>query len=246
LDFENFGWGPAQKASLRFSFVSPDTQSAPSSYEVTKSLGAIDKLLTVSFESDLRSAGVDVGLLARQAKTKGFKCDAGGLPQCLSKIGGRNVFGTLTDKISFPPSGTSQLGQPNKSELVATMAGVLEYEWTDASGTAHSRTSPFRTFLWLGHIQTEAECGEGGVTELITHKPLQLQVDRADYRIPVPFQRAVPAGRVARYDLLIEAPRSSEHDFSIVLQLADGREIRSRPINLLYFLPSWYPKNSGS
>jgi hypothetical protein len=246
LDFENFGWGPAQKAQLRFSFVSPETQSPPGSYEVTKPLGVIDKLLTVNFESDLRTAGVDVGFLAGQAKTKGFKCDAGSLPQCLSKIGGRNVFGTLTDKISYPPSGGSQLGEPNKSELVATMAGVLEYEWTDASGTAHPRSSPFRTFLWLGHIQTEMECGEGGVAELITHKPLQLQIDRADYRIPVPFQRAVPSGRVARYDLLIEAPRSSEHDFSIVLQLADGREIRSRPINLLYFLPSWYPKNSGS
>jgi hypothetical protein len=26
-----------------------------------------------------------------------------------------------------------------------------------------------------------------------------------------------------------------------VLQLADGREIASRPISLTYYLPSWYP-----
>jgi hypothetical protein len=245
LDFENFGWGPAQNAKLRFSFVNPAIGSTPSSYELTKSLPEIGKLLTVDFEPDLRANGVDVGLLARQAKTQGFKCDVGNLSQCVSKIGGRNVFGTLTDKISFPP-GAKSFGEPNKSDLVAMLAGVLEYEWTDAVGKTHSRTSPFRSILWLGHIQTELECGEGATTELITQRPLRLQLDRTDYRIPVPFQREVPAGRVARYDLLIEAPRSSEHDFSIVLQLADGREIRSRPINLLYFLPSWYPKNSGS
>jgi hypothetical protein len=162
----------------------------------------------------------------------------------LSNIGGKKVFGTLADKISFPP-GSGQARLLDESELVTTVAGVLEYEWTDAAGVVHPRRSPFRGVIWLGHIQTEAECGEGAPPELITRKPLELQVDHSDYRIALPFQRAVPAGQIARYVLLITAPRSSEHEFSIVLQLADGRQIRSRSINLLYFFPSWHP-NSGS
>jgi hypothetical protein len=46
---------------------------------------------------------------------------------------------------------------------------------------------------------------------------------------------------VASYALSIDAARSSEHALRIVLQLADGREIRSRPISLMFFRPSWQP-----
>jgi hypothetical protein len=242
LSFENFGWGAAQNAKMRFSFVSPADNSTQQ-YEITKSLGNIDTVLTVSFEPELQAAGVDTGRLARQARTtKGFKCAAsagiqngGGMKPCLAEIGGRQLFGTLLDKIANPPR------IQDSTIFATTAAGVLEYDWTDAGGQMHHRVSPLRPVLWLGQILIEAECGDGSTTERIARGSVKLQVDRANYRIPVPFQRQVPAGRVQPYSMLVEAPRSSQHDFTIVLQLADGREIRSRPVNLLYFLPSWYP-----
>jgi hypothetical protein len=242
LTFENFGWGAAQNAKMRFGFVNPTGNSAPQ-YEITKSLGDIDQISTASFEPELQAAGVDTGRLATQAKTtRGFRCrgaadiqTAGTMRGCLVEIGGGKVFGTLLDKIANPP------GAEDASTFATTAAGVLEYDWTDAGGQTHHRVSPLRPVLWLGQILIEAECGDGSTTERIARGSLKLQVDRADYRISVPFQRQVPAGRVGSYSMLIEAPRSSQHDFTIVLQLADGREIRSRPVNLLYFLPSWYP-----
>jgi hypothetical protein len=45
--------------------------------------------------------------------------------------------------------------------------------------------------------------------------------------------------------LTVEADKSSTHNFDVVIQLADGREIRSRPIDLLYFKPSWFPEPRG-
>ena len=38
----------------------------------------------------------------------------------------------------------------------------------------------------------------------------------------------------------IDAEKSSLHDFNILVQLADGREFNSRPINLLYYRPRWF------
>ena len=49
----------------------------------------------------------------------------------------------------------------------------------------------------------------------------------------------MPPGRVARYGLALNAAKASQHKFKVVMQLADGREITSRPINLLYFVPNW-------
>jgi hypothetical protein len=240
LGFENFGWGPARNTRLRFSFVVPTSKSVPDHFDFTKPLSDLNRRLTVDFEPELKAAGADTGFLAKEAKTQGFKCDVERIVNCITKIGGSKVFGSLADKVSLVPPGFP--GNDDAPRLVTMAAGVLEYQWTDASGQTHSRVSPFRDILWLGRIYTEAEKGEGSATERPIRETIQLQVDRSDYLITRPFQREVPAGRVAAYSLPMEAPRASEHDFTLVLQLADGREIRSRPIHLLYFLPSWQPK----
>lgn len=238
LGFENFGWGPARNARLRFSFVEPNSRSLPDRFDITKPLGDLNRGLSVDFEQELKGAGVDTGLLARQVKTKGYKCDVNRIKACIATIGGGKVFGSIADKVSLPPGDKGN----DEPRLVTMVAGVLEYQWTDAAGQTHPRVSPFRGILWLAQIYVEAERGEGSTAERPIRKTIQLMVDRSDYRIALPFQREVPAGRVAAYSLPIEAPRASEHDFAIVLQLADGREIRSRPIHLLYFRPSWEPK----
>jgi hypothetical protein len=72
-----------------------------------------------------------------------------------------------------------------------------------------------------------------------------LRLDASNYRIPVAFRSNSPAGRTAQLTLPIKANKSSQHDFEVVLQLSDGREIRSRPINLLYYVPSWI-RNFGN
>jgi hypothetical protein len=251
LTFENFGWGHAQNAKISYDFVSPESKSIPTSYKLSRALGDIDKVRAVNFEQELNAAGVDTRFLAGQAKSGGFKCSNPGNPRaCIKEIGGANVFGTLSERVAF--SKTHEEDDPNDNsayydlDLITIVAGALEYDWTDASGSGHRRSSPFRANLWLGKLSTRLECGDGASVKRIRQNPLDLKLDQARYRIAVPFRQGLPAGRVARYALLLNAARASDHDFTVVLQLADGREIRSRPVNLLYFLPSWYPRRAGS
>jgi hypothetical protein len=48
------------------------------------------------------------------------------------------------------------------------------------------------------------------------------------------------AGRTSRLVLPLDAEKSSRHDFNVVIQLSDGREIKSRTVNLLYYRPKWF------
>ncbi len=77
--------------------------------------------------------------------------------------------------------------------------------------------------------------------EQIKHAIIAFKDDQRGYRLSVPFHKTVAAARVARYDLVLDSKRSSQHMFTLVLQLADGREIRSRPVDLLFYRPSWGP-----
>jgi hypothetical protein len=47
----------------------------------------------------------------------------------------------------------------------------------------------------------------------------------------------VTPGFTARWRIELQAPETSEHDFRLVLLTADGRQIRSRPVHLTYFIP---------
>lgn len=223
---QNFGWGTANDAQLNFAFVNLAT--GEKSEAVSKNLGGINQDLKVSLESALAAAGVDTNALKTFAVT-GFEChpDPG---TCLDQLRATGVFGSLAPIISL--EGTN---------IFAGAAGTLAYRWTDTDGSARDKESPFTTRLLLGELKHESECGEGGGREPITAKALDLALDQADYRLPVSFQTDVPGGRTSRFTLPLKAAKSSQHDFRIVLQLADGREIASRDINLLYYRPSWFP-----
>ena len=129
------------------------------------------------------------------------------------------------------------------SDIDVSIRGTLDYNWRDSAGTSHTRRSPYHITLPLGWIKVAVECGEGGEREVIAANALQLRLDQTAYRVPVSFQRSIPAGQTSQYQLTLKAPKSSQHDFTVVLQLADGREISSRPVSLLYYLPSWFSGN---
>jgi hypothetical protein len=259
VSFENFGWGAAKNATVRFNFVDPKSTATAANLPLEKTLGTIDKVTVADFQSDLAAAHVDVALLARQAKRAlrgdnpvangGFHCRFTGKPDvksCVNQIGGSQVFGSLVDRIAFSSepdngSGDTAIDANHNQQLIIGVVGTLEYDWTDAERQTQRRVSRFREVIRLGSVNESPECGDGASVTRLRENPTELKVDQSDYRIAIPFRENVPAGRVARYGLKLNAARASTHVFSIVLQLANGRTIRSRPINLLYFVPSWFP-----
>jgi hypothetical protein len=148
---------------------------------------------------------------------------------CLQSIKSTGLFGTIAQLIGL-----------NETSIVVGVSGTLDYTWTDSHGEQQTRSSPYTIELPLGHIKREAECGEGGESEVIAAKPISFKLDQSGYRIPISFQRSVPAGRTSQFSVTVNAPKSSEHSFTVVLQLADGREIASRPVILTYYFPSWF------
>jgi hypothetical protein len=225
---ENFGWGSAQGAQLHFAFVKASTTTKPAALPQTHRIGTIERSVKVDFEPYLRAAGVDINVLNRNS-AKGFVCKVKDRAGCLNQIKSTGAFGSLTDLLFL-----------DGIEIVVRTFGTLDYGWIDIAGVEHNASSPFNVELALGGLKREAEQGEGGAREMITRKTQQLRLDASGYRIPIAFSTAVPGGRTARLILPIEAEKSSKHDFKIVVQLADGREISSRPIDLLYYRPRWF------
>ncbi len=225
---ENFGWGAASGAKLGVSFVEQASSIRPGSASFVKQLGDITKVVTVDLEPELRSAGVRTATL-RARSDNGFVCTSKTPSVCLGQLRATGAFGSIASRIFL-----------EDTSIYVRAAGSLDYAWRDAAGAEQQTSSPYSLTVPLGHVKIEAECGEGGPRDPITARPLSLKLDQSNYRLPISFQRSIPPGQTSRYTVTITAPKSSSHDFSVVLQLANGREIRSRPINLLYYVPSWF------
>src|SRR5262249_40104442 len=145
------------------------------------------------------------------------------------------LFGSLNDVISL-----------DELSVNVGVAGTLDYEWIDSTGKTNKASSPFNIKVTLGSVMQEVEQGEGGAREIISRETQQLKLDPhhpkphpTNYLLPISYKTSAPAGRPARLLLPLEAEKSSSHDFKVTVQLSDGQEIKSRPINLLYYRPRW-------
>lgn len=180
---ENFGWGAAQGAVMHFSFVNPNASARPR-FDRTKNLGSIARAANIYLEPELRSSGVNTGALAAKSKS-GFVCRQGTSPaECLQQIKSTGLFGSLGPAVGL-----------TDTSIFVGVAGKLDYTWQDSKGAQHTRSSPYNVKLPLGHIKIEAECGEGGTPDVVAAKALRFKLDQSDYRLPISFQRSVPAGR---------------------------------------------------
>jgi hypothetical protein len=229
FQLENFGWAAAERATLRFAFANPAAPTRPASLNLSKSVSRIVNSVKVDLEPELQAAGVDTNVLKRRAKA-GLPCRSKDRQACLEELRASRVFGSLAPYVTL-----------EDTDIVLGAVGTLEYGWSDAKGNQQNSASPFNTKLLLGHVVRGTECGENAGRDPITTKPIDFRLDQARYRLPVAFQRSIEAGRTSRYTVQVRAAKSSEHDFRVVIQLADGREISSQPINLLYYVPKWFP-----
>jgi hypothetical protein len=218
---------------MHFAFVNPNVNEPPRTPNVSKSVGNIVRKVDVDLEPELKAAGVNTSVLTTKSAS-GFVCQSSSPVECLQQIKSTGIFGSITSQVGLQ-TGIKDYG------IVVGAAGTLDYSWKDSAGAQHTRSSPYNVLLPLGHIHIEVECGEGGEREVIAAKPLELRLDQSNYRLPVSFQSSLPAGRTSRFTVTVNAAKSSHHDFTVMLQLADGRDISSRPISLLYYVPSWFP-----
>ena len=217
FDLENFGWTAPRNAALRFSFA-----NAPSR-EFTKKIGDIDPVAKVDLSDEIRSLGYPVDTF----KAGPLACGTGEDGDvCLKRAIAERRFGDLSDHVEMVAR-----------HVLTPVTGFLDYEWTDSQGKAHAKSSPFSMNIVIARLEWEAECGEGGMPEMRQMKPFEFALEKQDYRIMVPLRDDIPPGVTGRWRVRLQAPKSSNHEFRIVFELADGRQVASRPIHFTFFKP---------
>ena len=218
---DNFGWAIADNATLNVEAASRDGRLEGSKLSVP--LGAVVDSVMADVTDPLKSLGLATDYVA----TNKLVCtDPNDERLCLAELKQSGQFGQLGDFISL-----------DYMTVTVDVAGTLDYDWAESGGTPQHKSSPFSVTLPIASVANDAECGEGGEIIPVSHDPFMLHLDEANYRIAIPFAGDVTPGFTARWRIELQAPETSEHDFSLVLLTADGRQIQSRPIHLTYFIP---------
>jgi hypothetical protein len=229
FSIENYGWAAAEDARLEFRFQSHNRESSTEPTEIA--LGDIATVHDFTFESPLARFDVDVPALP----DLGYGCtsEESGL-DCVDRLRRSGVFGRLSDYLVV---------QKRRFGFVAD--GFIRYRWKEGDGRAQSATSPFHAFIPIGTLESRAECEGSDYEDLedIGGGPFELRIAELAYRIPLPIRSTAPEGTVTRWRLGLEASKSSRHRLRVALQLADGRLVRSRDIDLLFFRPQTYPES---
>jgi hypothetical protein len=68
-------------------------------------------------------------------------------------------------------------------------------------------------------------------------KPVELSLDRKNYRIPLSWRTQIVSGERSRFALSLSAQKASHHLLRLNLVLADGHAVSSRPMDISYFKP---------
>jgi hypothetical protein len=249
LDFENLGWGQVLDARMIYSFGAAKKHTD----EAVVQLGSFDASKQVSIDDQLKKLGVDIEKLTkasteyRRTSTLGdeelnqsaFKCDYDGggggnadalLATCFERVKRSGVFGSLKD-FAFR--------QKNDNVVYTTLSGRIEYQWTDSDGRNKARVSTFTMLVPL--VRFNIVMAEMGCVAL-TPNPndaIELSPGQRSYRIALPEDWNGTAGRnqLRQFVFSVSAPKSSHHLFQLVLELADGSQVKSPAVDLLYFRP---------
>jgi hypothetical protein len=217
--FTNFGWGPVRNAQLIYSFNNTTSAQMP---QFTAKVGTFDKTANTSVTDGLRKLGLDVD---KVSKTK-FACKSESeVPACLDHVKATGILGTLADRVF-------NVGYQVRTKMV----GHIDYDWVDSDGKDNNRSSPVAIDIPLFFFGTIGpECGGPAPVD---HLPtVRLALDRKAYRIPVEWSGDLAQGDNRRLGLSLIAPKSSQHTFRLVLELADGTTLASQQVNLTYFKP---------
>lgn len=222
FQFVNYGWAPAENTKLTYQFAG---SAGPTGDTYTIDAGTFDEVKEVTVLDGLSATGADVGKLQQG----GFTCpSANDIQACTQQLAGSGVLGNLANAVFI-----------SGSDLLSRVSGHVNYAWTDSKGGVNQQSSPFYIDIPILHFETPdggPECGAGGPVER-NFNVVKLPLDKANYRIPLPYSGTLAPQQNKRLALILIADKSSGHKFRVVLELADGTQAASAEIDLIYFLP---------
>jgi hypothetical protein len=223
--FINSGWGGVKNAKVTYSFGRTPNPAA----SFVEDIGSFDEGQPASVVDGLQKSGVNV----QRLRTGGFKCGSlAQIPACTAQLQRSGVLSKIAADAVFV----------QHTHVLMRVSGRINYDWTDSAGSLQQRQSPM--LLEIPMLQFKipevAECGAPGPVERDL-KPLQLSLDRKNYRIALDYSGNLAPRQNRRFGLTLSAQKSSQHQFKITLELADGRTVSTPRFDLLYFKPNLRP-----
>lgn len=220
----NRGWGRAENAVLNFSFGAQQ----PASDRFTLELGTLGSVRV----TPERAMVAMVPALPR-LRLQPPECPAlEQVPDCLARLRGTQALGRLDDDIAYL----------RWDRVMTRLLGTLTYQWRDAAGSAQARTQPVNIELQLFRFATpdvSAAAPGAPSPEQQGFAPITLQTERSRYRLPLPYRPLLGPGQNQRFELTLNAPKSSWHRFRVVVEASGGRRAATEPIELQYFVPQF-------
>jgi hypothetical protein len=222
--FVNSGWGGVKNAKVTYSFG----RSLNPAASFVQDIGSFDAEQPASVVDGLQKSGVNVSRL----RAGGFKCpSAAQIPACTTQLQRSGVLGKVADTVFA-----------RNLNVMTRVNGQISYSWTDSAGASQPRQSPIflEVPLLEFKIPDAAECGAPGPVDREL-KPLKFTLDRKNYRIALDYSGTLAPRQNRRFGLTLSADKSSQHQFKITLELADGRTVSTPKFDLLYFTPNVPP-----
>jgi hypothetical protein len=220
FDLRNHGWGRAEAARLDFAFG----RDRPATENFVLNLGTLGAV-----EVTPARAVAAVVPVAQRLLDQPPKCPSNRqVPACLARLQGVSGMGRL-GAIAY-----------TRDDMVLTrLIGTLRYQWKDIDGRLMPREHPVNVELLLFKFDTGEGAEMGGASpEEGGFQPIMLQLERKNYRLPLPYRPRLNAGQNQRFQLTLQAPKASAHQFRVVLEASDGRRVSTPPLDLLYFVPN--------
>lgn len=220
FDISNYGWGRAENAVIEFAFG----REQPVSERFGLRLGTLGAVEVTPVRAMSTLVPALPQLLDRPPKCPSNRQ----VPACLARLQRTLPMGRIAD-IAF-----------TRDDMVLTrLFGTLRYQWRDSAGQAQTREHAVNLEILLFRFDTGegAEMG-GAAPEEMGFQPITLQLDREQYRLPLPYRPRLGPGQNQRFQLTLNAPKASSHQFRVVLETSDGRRVTTPPLDLLYFVPN--------
>jgi len=219
FDISNHGWGRAENAVIEFAFG----RDQPVTERFGLRLGMLDAVEVTPIRAMTALVPSLPKLLDQPPKCPSNRQ----VPACLARLGRSMPMGRIAD-IAY-----------TRADMVLTrLFGSLRYQWRDVGGQVQVREHPANLEILLFRFDTGegAEMGGAGPEEM-GFRPITLQLDREQYRLPLPYRPRLGPGQNQRFQLTLNAPKASSHQFRVVLETSDGRRVTTAPLDLQYFVP---------
>jgi hypothetical protein len=219
FDLRNYGWGRAENVRLDFGFGRERAVTEGFSLALG-TLGAVEV-------TPVRAMAAVVPAVQRLLDEPP-KCPSNRqVPACLARLQRAPGMGRVAD-IAY-----------TRDDMVLTrLIGTLRYQWKDVDGRVQPREHPVNVELLVFRFDTGEGAEMGGASpEEGGFSPIMLQLDRQNYRLPLPYRPRLGPGQNQRFQLTLKAPKASSHQFRVVLESSDGRRVTTAPLDLQYFIP---------